>query len=157
MTKITKRLKKLLVWVFISEFLCINGLNIFILNGQAENNSVLKYELGDSVYSVDISFDGQYFVAGSGENVYLFNRTSIIPLLNFTTQESVRSVSMSSNGTYFTAGSDNGRIYLFDRSNSTPLWYYYGAEWAEISSCGQKIVAAGRDNYNVYFFIAHPF
>ena len=119
-----KFFKHILIWIFIFEILFINGANLYIFNGLANNtNTVMEYEVGDSINSVDISYDGKYIAVGSDDHyIYLFNNTGSTPLWKYDTLEEARTVSMSSNGQYITVGSYNGRVYLFHKSNSTPLW-----------------------------------
>ena len=61
---------------------------------------------------------------------------SSIPLWNFSADKEIRSVSISADGEYVVASSespsdeggdydeDYGKLYLFDKDSSTPLWNY---------------------------------
>ena len=64
------------------------------------------------------------------------------------------SVSISSDGNYIVAGSDDGKVYLFDKSSSTPLWSYTTGGYVNsvsISSDGYFIATGGYGG-TVYFF-----
>jgi WD40 repeat protein len=66
----------------------------------------------------------------------------------------VYSVSISSDGSYIAAGSGDGKVYLFSRSSSTPLWSYQTGNVGcsvSISSDGSYI-AAGSIDGKVYLF-----
>jgi len=82
------------------------------------------------VRSVDISSDGKYITAGSGDhNVYLFDRDKNEPLWKFKADERIGSVAISKDGKYITAGSKDKNIYLFFRESNTPLWNYKTDFW----------------------------
>ena len=67
---------------------------------------------------------------------------------------SVGIAAISDNGQFIVAGDEDNNIYLFDRSNSTPLWTYTGALYdissVDISSNGDFLVAASGNR--VYLF-----
>ena len=110
-----------------------------------------KYETGWAVYSVAISSDGNYIVAGSGDDyVYFFDKNGNL-LWKYKTGNSVVSVAISSDGNYVVAGSVDNNVYFFDK-NGNLLWKYKTGRYVDsvaVSSDG-KYVAAGI--YNVYFF-----
>jgi len=114
-----------------------------------------SYQTGDWVRSVSISSDGNYIVAGSDDRrVYLFSRTSSIPLWSYQTGGYFCSVSISSDGNYVAAGSDDRRVYLFSRTSSIPPWSYQTGGYfcsVSISSDGNYVVA-GSDDRRVYLF-----
>jgi len=86
---------------------------------------LVNYLTGDYVDSVSISSDGYYIAVGGSDNkVYLFNRSSSIPMWSYSTGRDMGSVSISSDGSYIVAGGVDGMIYLFNRSSSTPMWSY---------------------------------
>jgi len=117
-------------------------------------NSIWSYTAGDGLFSVAISSDGHYIVAGGHDNkVYLFDKASPTPLWNYTTGGWVRSVAISSDGQYIVAGSDDDHVYFFNKTSSTPLWNFttiVNIYSVAISSNGQYI-AAGIYR-SVYFF-----
>jgi WD40 repeat protein len=65
---------------------------------------------------------------------------------SYPTGGGVYSVSISSDGSYIAAGSYDGKVYLFSRSSSTPLWSYQTGSCA-ISSDGNYIAAGGLEVY----------
>ena len=92
-------------------------------------------------------------VAGAGNNIYLFNKSSSIPMWSNNTGSAVNSVDISSDGSYIVAGSTNNKTYLFHKFSSTPLWNYSlinNAKHVAISADGNYVVAASGQK--VYFF-----
>ena len=104
------------------------------------------------VRSVDISSNGKYLVAGSGDhNVYLIDRDKDEPLWKFKADERIGSVSISQDGNYIAAGSKDKNIYLLSKESKIPLWNYKTDSWVDsvaISANGTYIVAGtGAANY----------
>ena len=65
------------------------------------------------MYSVDISAEGNYLVAGSKDDVvYFFSKDSSTPLWSYETNSDVISVSISADAKYIVAGSGDV-VYLF--------------------------------------------
>jgi len=91
-------------------------------------------------------------VAGSNDNrIYMFNRNGL--MWSYHTGDSFVSVAISSNGDLIAAASssgDHGKVYLFNKTSSTPLWNF-GEEYVfsvDISSDGNYIVSgSGRGEY----------
>ncbi|MFX0178972.1 MAG: PQQ-binding-like beta-propeller repeat protein [Candidatus Hodarchaeota archaeon] len=119
-----------------------------------ESNSSLpvwSYEAENIVFSVAISSDGNYIVAGSKDDrVYFFHKSSSTPIWSYKAEDHISSVAISNDGSYLVAGSGDHRIYFFERSSSTPLWSYTidyisgnmgDVESVSISSDGNYIVA----------------
>ena len=127
---------------------------IYFLSG---TSFLWSYQTGGWVYSVSISSDGSYIAAGTDypdSRVYLFSKTSSVPLWSYQTGGWVYSVSISSDGSYIAAGSDDSRVYLFFRTSSVPIWSYQAGApvfFQSISSDGSYIVAGSYDN-RVYLF-----
>jgi WD40 repeat protein len=131
------------------------------------NSTPLWYYIKSSYkpFSVAISSDGQYVAAGVGNGsgaegsvrngeVYIFNKTSPVPLWSHTTGDWILSIGISSNGQYIVAGGADKKVYLFNKTSHTPLWSYETGEAVNsvaISSDGQYIVAGSKDK-NVYLF-----
>ena len=129
-------------------------LTLFVNTAQTQEYGLLwSYETGDTVYSVSISSDGSYIVAGSRDNkVYLFDRAGNL-LWSYETGGDVWSVSMSSDGSCIAAGSYDHKVYLFERAGNL-LWSYKTGDWVNsvsISSDGSYI-AAGSGDDKVYLF-----
>lgn len=118
--------------------------------------------MGDIVWSVAISSDGQYVAAGGWDHtrrVSLFSRKSGTPLWNYSTGLGVKSVAVSSDGQYIASGSDDRRLYLFNRISGTPLWNSTQDGFVEtvaISSDSQYVVAGSADSYISYFKRDNP-
>ena len=132
------------------------GLLLSMVLIQASNNPVKAvpttnntwvYSTGVEMTHTAISENGQYIVAVSNNIVYLFHRSSPIPLWNYTTGDEVYSVDLSADGQYIVAGIGN-TTYLFHKSSSAPLWANEtggaGLANAAISADGQYIIAGGN-------------
>ena len=118
--------------------------SIFLFSN--DKNTPLKTWTTDWwVRSVDISSNGKYIVAGSGDhNVYLIDRDKDEPLWKFEADERVGSVSISEDGNYIAAGSKDKKVYLLSKESKIPLWNYKTDSWiasVAISTDGTYIVA----------------
>jgi len=118
--------------------------SIFLFSN--DKNTPLKTWTTDWwVRSVDISSDGRYISAGSGDhNIYLIDRDKDEPLWKFEADERVGSVSISQDGNYIAAGSKDKKVYLFSKESKIPLWDYKTDSWVAsvaISADGNYIVA----------------
>ena len=125
--------------------------------GAAEaNDPEWSYTTGDRVYSVAISGDGEYIVAGSDDDsVYFFDRDSDTYLWNYSTEGDVRSVAISSDGEYIAAGSVDTQVYLFTKDSDLPLQIYSAGDRAVVSvsiSADGEYIAAGSVDERVYLF-----
>lgn len=87
------------------------------------------------VWQVDISNDGRYIVAGTGNALYLFERSSSNPV--WSVSMSVTQAGISGDGRYIVACVRTD-VYLYDRSSSSALWNYAGNSVA-ISNDGNYI------------------
>lgn len=118
--------------------------SIFLFSN--DKNTPLKTWTTDWwVRSVDISSNGKYVVAGSGDhNAYLIDRDKDEPLWKFEADERVGSVSISQDGNYIAAGSKDKKVYLLAKESKIPLWDYKTDSWVAsvaISANGAYIVA----------------
>jgi WD40 repeat protein len=154
-----KLVKYILFWIFIFNLIFLNGVALFISNGMGmigeeidNNGKVRKYTAGSDIGAVEISSDGQYFIAKGDNMFYYFNRSNQTPLWNYTSGASgnnIRSFSISSDGEYVVTGSDTMWICLFNNDNSTPLWHYVESSFSPYSvaiSADGKYIAAGIGN-----------
>jgi len=146
------------------KYVLIFGLILSVFLIQFSNNPVKAFPTTNNnwIYStgVEISYtafseNGQYIAAASNKMLYLFHRSSPIPLWNYTTGDDIYSVELSADGQYIVAGIGS-TTYLFNRSSSTPLWAnetgsVAGAN-AAISADGQYIIAGDFGNPIIYFF-----
>lgn len=125
--------------------------SIFLFSN--DKNTPLKTWTTDWwVRSVDISSNGKYIAAGSGDhNLYLIDMDKDEPLWKFEADERVGSVSISQDGNYIAAGSKDKKVYLFSKESKIPLWDYKTDSWVDsiaISADGAYIVAGtGAVNY----------
>jgi uncharacterized repeat protein (TIGR01451 family) len=112
-----------------------------------------NFQSSSGIWTVDITEDGSYAVAGSYDNyVYFFDGSGNL-LWNYKTGDTVWSVAVSEKGDYAVAGSKDRNVYFFDGSGNL-LWNYKTGDtvWSvDISRDGKYIVAGSYDN-NVYFF-----
>jgi len=100
-----------------------------------------EYEIRGSAYSVSISSNGEYIVAGSGRgSVYLFQHSSSNPIRCYNTYDEIDDVDISADGKYIVAGGDY-RLYLFNASSDTPLWTYDAQIYIS------KLIISGDGNY----------
>ena len=141
-------------------FICSSILlSIFIptLNTVIQTNlaRVWIYNSDNYVETIQLSSDGRYLVAGTYENIYLFDTIDENLLWDIDNLH-VRSLSMSSDGKYFVAGLFDlylhGYVYYFNSTQSSPLWTYRTSElgpMVSISSDGEDLVAV----YNSYTLI----
>jgi len=118
--------------------------SIFLFSN--DKNTPLKTWTTDWwVRSVDISSNGKYIAAGSGDhNLYLIDKDRDQPLWKFEADERVGSVSISQDGNYIVAGSKDKNIYLFSKESKIPLWNYKTDSWVTavaISADGAYIAA----------------
>ena len=109
-----------------------------------------------------MSDNGDSMVVGSGnDNLYLFQRSSAIPLWKFTFQQGVSSVDISADGNSIVGGGGEGIFYLFNDKHSNPLWKYStdspiydiaissdGKYIAVCSEAGDTLSLFHRDNPN---------
>ena len=109
-----------------------------------------KNETGKA-YSVDISGDGNYVVAGSGKNVYLFDKTGDLKW-NKSVGDYVYSVAISSDGNYVVVGSGNS-VYYFDKYENR-LWKHDTTDQissVSVSDDGDNVAFTSYDGYVYYF------
>jgi WD40 repeat protein len=122
----------------------------------------------EDFYSVAVSSDGRFIVAGSGwlgdsgGRTYLFSRNSSNPLWYYDAATRIGSVAISSDGYYIAAAgiwtgqpaTPDYRVYFFSRDSDTPLWSYKTRGFVNsvaISSDG-RYVAAAEYGGGVYLF-----
>ncbi len=118
-----------------------------------------RYKAPAEVYSVAVSADGNYAVAGTKDNNILFfdkELTGGKELWKSTAVRSVVTTAISNNGGNSVFGSDDAVIYYFDRefTGNKALWQYMvkgPAKSVSISGDGNYI-AAGSYDKRVYLF-----
>lgn len=118
---------------------------------------VWTHNLDNRINEVEMSSDGRYLVAGTNDNLYMFDTTEENLLWDKDGENlHIRSLSMSSDGKYFVAGLFDlylhGYVYYFNSTQSSPLWTYRTSglgPMVSISSDGEDLVAV----YNSYTLI----
>ena len=115
------------------------------------------HNLGDSVNSVSISADGEYYTVGCNDNKIYLYKTSGIPFQwSYSTNDRVTKVSITENGSHIMAGSDDDFIYLFNNSNSSQVWTEdigNNVFHVSISRGGDYITAATSSQLSSQFMI----
>ena len=75
------------------------------------------YSASDNIYTVSISKDGQYIIAGSSDDkIYFFGKDNNTPLWTYNAGGDLNSVSISADGKYIAAGSSDDNVYTFKNS-----------------------------------------
>ena len=115
---------------------------VFLYKNDDHMSSEEEYELDSSVNWLDMSADGEYFVAGTQDRVYLISKDSSTPEWYNETDEPVR-VSISADGQKISTYSFQTAA-LYDRESSTAEWTYTlnKGENVEISQDGKFAVWA---------------
>jgi len=145
------------IWLIIIAWSVILLTILLLDNVIAEKEPVWSYKAGDSVYTVDISSDGEDIVAGSyDEKFYVFNKNDRLPMHTYSTEGKVYSVAITPSGEYIAAGNGypENNIYLVDNFNNSIIWNYSvddDVKTIAISSNGGQIIA-GADDRTAYFF-----
>ena len=118
-----------------------------------EQVMIWSYSTASGVWTVGMSSDGKYIVAGSYDNhIYFFDSTGKL-LWKYATGDTVWTVAISSDGKYTAAGSYDNNVYLFD-STGKLLWKYKTDDVVlstSISSDGKYTAAGSYDNH-IYLF-----
>ena len=121
----------------------------------------VTYDIGNSMYAVDISANGDYIAAANDNNyVYLLNNSITNPkepIWDFLGDNYFNDIAISSDGNYTVAATGTGTIYVLNNSVSDPkleLWNYATGDIiysVAISANGDYIAVAGWDG-KLYFF-----
>jgi len=138
------------------EYIAMGGLDNVHLFHKDGDTALWSWPIQGQVWYMDMSDDGAYITAGTGQGtVYLFHRSNPTPLWSYTIDASSNTIAMSADGNYVVTGSTAGTIYLFHRDSPTPLWTYsignFNVANVEISANGEYIVAGGWDQ-TLYLF-----
>ncbi len=100
--------------------------------------------------TVKISDDGNYVVAGMGDDLDILDSTGAL-IWEYNAVSGVNTVSISSDGYYIVIG-DNRQVRFFSRTSATPLWSYQTQFFNQINSVyvsddGNTVVSGGNDNF----------
>jgi len=116
------------------------------------------YATGNYSWTVAVSSDGRYVIAGSDDmHAYFFSADASEgrPVWTLSAHGYVRHVAISSNGTRAAASDNAGNIYFFRyESSGTPVWSYRATsavDALDLSSDGRYLVAGDRDGA-IYLF-----
>lgn len=97
--------------------------------------------------AVSISEDGNYVAGGTtAGNIYLFSRTSNVPLWSFSEGGSfshIGEVKLNSDGSLLAAGGAAKKVYMFSRDSNTPLWEYDAVTYVTFIDFNGEYVVAG--------------
>jgi len=117
------------------------------------------YMTGNYVWSVAVSGDGAYAIAGSDDmHTYFFDTRSADakPLWSYGTQGYVRHVAISRNGSRAAASDVAGGVFFFERPrlSDAPDWVFRSDHPIDalVLSGGGDYLAAGDRRGNVYLF-----
>lgn len=117
---------------------------------------IWSFNTNDIVFSIDISFDGNYIIIASGYNITLIDKDKNIIWATNTEEllglaSLIRSVAISSDGNYIVVGTEGPGmpVLFFHKSSPTPLWSW-PASWVHvnsvsISSNGEYVTPVGED------------
>ncbi len=110
-------------------------------------------KLSGTIRSIAISDAGDYIACGNLGYVSLFNKSSNIALWNYSTGSTVNEIDISADGKYILAGCQDGWVYLFNNSVTTPKqyeWRYDTSEavWCVAISADGKYAVAGTSGTN---------
>ncbi len=132
---------------------------VYALN-RTDNKPMWTQTVDSSVQSISISGDGQYIAVGTYLSLYMFNTTNTAnPFMwSYATwgSHSINSIDITAKGELTAAGGSYGKVYLFNTTESTPLWIKqtttnYEIESVKITPDGKYITAGGEDD-RVYLF-----
>ncbi|MFX1476866.1 MAG: WD40 repeat domain-containing protein [Promethearchaeota archaeon] len=128
------------------------------MNSPEESTSItfdVTYDIGNSMYTVDISANGDYIAAANDNNyIYLLNRSITdpkAPIWDYLGDNYFNDVAISSDGNYIVAVTGTGTIYVLNNSVSDPkleLWNHATEaiiHSVAISANGDYIAVAGWD------------
>jgi len=109
------------------------------------NNLLWSYKADNDVYSVAISSDGSYIIAGTCTNYYYFSNSKPKPLWSYKIEDAPYSIDLviSQDGSY-AAGAFFKEICMFSNTNSVALWNFTANSIfysLDMSSDGSYIVA----------------
>jgi len=117
---------------FFISFVLIFSIGLFIFTGflnlYFRNHAIWSYKTDNAVYSVAISSDGSYIVAGTYTSYYFFSNSNSKPLWSYKIENNSTSAHLidlviSQDGSY-AAGTFFKTLYMFSNTNSVPLWNF---------------------------------
>jgi WD40 repeat protein len=118
---------------------------------------VWTYATGNYSWTVAVSHDGQYLIAGSDDmHTYFFKiDASANPVWTHSAQGYVRHVAISSNGSSAAASDMAGNVYFFHpEASASPAWSFHASSaisGTDISEDGRRL-AVGDQEGDIYLF-----
>lgn len=118
---------------------------------------VWTYATGNYSWTVAVSHDGQYLIAGSDDMHAYFFRTDAgaSPVWTHSAEGYVRHVAMSSNGSSAAAGDMAGNVYFFHpEASGSPAWSFHAGSaisGTDISEDGRRLVVGDQEG-DIYLF-----
>jgi len=118
---------------------------------------VWTYATGNYSWTVAVSHDGRYLIAGSDDMHAYFFKTDAgaTPAWTHSAQAYVRHVAISSNGSSATASDTAGNVYFFHpEASGSPTWSFHASSaisGTDISEDGRRLVV-GDQQGDVYLF-----
>jgi WD40 repeat protein len=118
---------------------------------------VWTYATGNYSWTVAVSHDGQYLIAGSDDmHTYFFKiDASANPVWTYSAQGYVRHVAISSNGSSAAAGDVVGNVYFFHpEASGSPAWSFHAGSaisGTDISEDGRRLVVGDQEG-DIYLF-----
>lgn len=125
-----------------------NGVFLF---SRSNPNPLWNYDQAYSMDVVDISYDGNYIVAGSWEGkLYLFNKFSSQPMWIYDAGygNSIIDVEISSDGAYIATSIYQVGTFLFQKESPIPLWNVTGNTNMALSANGNYLAIS---TYSILF------
>jgi WD40 repeat protein len=118
---------------------------------------VWTYATGNYSWTVAVSHDGQYLIAGSDDMHAYFFKTDAgaSPVWTHSAQGYVRHVAISSNGSSAAASDMAGNVYFFrPGASGSPVWSFHASSamsGADISEDGRWLVVGDQEG-DIYMF-----
>jgi WD40 repeat protein len=119
---------------------------------------IWNYSISNSFYSLAISSDGSYTIAGGGwrdEKLYLFNNSKLKPEWNYSIGGNIYDVAISDDDNYIAAaGGQHHKAFLFKTMESLPIKKYSttGLTLRVAISSNGSFMAATDNAAKLYFF-----
>jgi len=129
----------------------VNGYGVLLFS-RSNPKPLWYYDQAYNMGVVDISYDGNYIVAGSPEGkLYLFNKSSSQPMWIYDAgyNNRINDVEISSDGAYIAASIYQVGTFIFQKESSIPLWNVTDRNMA-LSSNGKYLAVSGPSAFYLY-------
>lgn len=118
----------------------------YIRHSPTKTTATIKWEneVGDEITALALTEDGDYLVAGVGDEIRLYNRKGE-KLAYYKTNWSIADISLTGEARYILAASRDRNMYLLDKGGRLLWWYQIGDPVnVEISPDGSYILACSK-------------